>query len=261
MFVKDVRLQIALTLLIISILSLFHFFSFSLLLTLIFLILSGQFIDIALTYLTQKKLFLSYSALVTASLVFLIIDKNSPLWLPLLTLFIAIASKHLLKIGPGHIFNPAAFGILSVSIIIQTPPSWWGTSWSGLLPLIIILGSFPVLLRLRRLYMVFGFLIIYILYSFVTTLHLNFLFFLDGTIILFAFIMLPEPQTSPFMRNWRYIFGFFVGLLAIPIAKLSSIYPTLDFLIASLLSADLLSFILNNFLLIKKTTPLPTQNV
>lgn len=33
----------------------------------------------------------------------------------------------------------------------------------------------------------------------------------DGTVFFFAFIMLPEPKTSPIKGLWQYSWGVFVG--------------------------------------------------
>lgn len=254
MIVKDVRLQIALTLFLIVLLSLWKFFSLHLLFILISLLIISQLVDFLFNFLLfKKKPFLSYSAVVSSLLIFLILDKSAPIWAFILAAILAISSKHIIRVGPKHIFNPAAFGAFLVSFFPRVPIAWWGVAWNPLLSLLIIIGSLILLKRLRRLYIVGGFLLVYLFYYILTTgslLGLKAL--IDGTVILFSFIMLPEPQTTPILNYWQKIFGLFVGFVLIAILKLSSGLPV-DPLVLALLTSDLLSFII-----IKSTAPKPT---
>ncbi len=245
MIFKDTRLQIAATLGLVALISLIRFFSAYTFLTLIIIIISGQLIEALFTYLTKRKYFFSYSALVTALLVFLLFATHLPLWIYIFALTLAISSKYTLKISQHHIFNPAALGIFVTSLITKQPVSWWGASWIWFLPLIIIFGSFSVLKRLRRLYIVGGFIIIYILFTFLSTSTINLSVLIDGTVILFSFIMLPEPLTSPIRGHWLKTFGIFIGLLMVIIVK---ILPAIniDPLLLAILSGDLLSFLFIN---------------
>lgn len=261
MFVRDVRLQIALTLGLISIISLVRFFSLESLLALIITILTGQLLEGFLSYLTKKKYFFSYSALVSTLLVLLLFDQNLPLWIYLSAISIAITSKYILKFNNRHIFNPAALGIFLTSILAGQPVAWWGTSWHWLLVVALYIGAVPVLRRLRRLYIVGGFLLVYFLFALYATKSLQTIQLLwDGTTMLFALVMLPEPQTSPVVGHWIKTFGIFVGIIMIILIK---ILPTMniDSLLLSLLTADLLSFILINLKSSPKIVPVPTTNV
>src|SRR3989338_5663899 len=107
MFVKDVRLQIALTLGAIAVISLIRFFSLTILLSFIISLVGTLLIE---------SLFLFW--------------QSDSLWTYLLAAVLAISSKYILKLGPKHIFNPAAFGLLTSSIITGTPVAWWGASWN-----------------------------------------------------------------------------------------------------------------------------------
>lgn len=242
MFVKDVRREIALTLFVISLLSIWRFFSLPIIISFLSTLLTAQLVENIFNYLYKKKFFLSYSAIVTSLLIFLIVDKNSPAWVLISAVVVGVSSKFILKIGQKHVFNPAALGILVISLLFKTSPSWWGSSWSLLPVLIIYLGSLPVLKRLRRLYIIGGFMIIYFLFTFLSTRNIQSLkFLIDGTVVLFAMVMLPEPQTSPVAGHFLKTFGVFVGILMIILVKLLSSL-NLDFLISALLIGDLLSF-------------------
>lgn len=261
MFIRDTRLQIAFTLGVIAIFSLVRFFSFNILFTLIITLLIGQLVEALLSFITKKKFFLSYSALVSAFLVFLLLDYHLPLWINILAITLAISSKYIIRFKNRHIFNPAAFGLIITSILTKQQISWWGTSWNPLLAVILYIGALPVLRRLRRLYIVAGFLLVYFLFSFIVNRNLQTIqFLLDGTLMLFTLIMLPEPQTSPVMGYWQKIFGVFVGFIMILIVKFLSNLNT-DPLLLSLLLADLLSFLLINIKSSHNISPVASKNV
>ncbi len=264
MFVKDIRLQIALTLGVIALLSIVRFFSFHVLLTFLVSLVGTQIIELFFLYITKRKIFLSYSAIITGLLIFLIWQSDS-LWTYGLAAVLAISSKYIIKFRSKHIFNPAAFGLLTTSLITSTPASWWGTSWNSLLIIILYIGVLPVLKRLRRLYIIASFLLMYFLIAFIITKSLPTIqLLLDGTIMLFALIMLPEPQTSPITGIWQKSFGLLVGAaIFIPtfiFRSLVNLPP--DSFLFGLLFADLLSFI---FILINirshpNIIPAPTKN-
>ena len=263
MFVKDVRLQIALTLGAIAVISLIRFFSLTIFLSFIISLVGTLLIESLFLYFTKKKIFLSYSAIITGLLIFLIWQSDS-LWTYLLAAVLAISSKYILKLGPKHIFNPAAFGLLTSSIITGTPVAWWGASWNILLILILYIGTLPVLKRLRRLYIVGGFLLFYFIFSILTTQNIQTIqFLIDGTVILFALIMLPEPQTSPISGHWLKKFGVYVALIMIVLINVLKYLPNIniDPLLLSLLIGDLLSVLLIKLQSRPITIPPPTQNV
>ena len=246
MFVKDVRLQIALTLVAIAVISFVRFLSLTTLSAFIISLFGTLLIESLFLYITKRKIFLSYSAIITGLLIFLIWQSDS-LWAYGLAAVLAISSKYILKLGPKHIFNPAAFGLLTTSLITGTPVSWWGTSWNPLLVILLYIGCLPVLKRLRRLYMVGGFLLFYFIFSFLTAQNIHTIqFLLDGTIMLFALVMLPEPQTSPIMGHWLKSFGVYIALLMVVIIHLLKFLPSfnIDPLLLSLLIGEVLSILL-----------------
>lgn len=187
-----------------------------------------------------------YSAIVTASLVVLILDSKAPAWHFVLASALAILAKQFLQVGKKHIFNPAGFGLVLTSLLLGTKITWWGVSWNLYAPLILAIGAGAVLYSLNRLFLPIGFFIIYLLALLLMGALNTFWLFWDSTLFLFALVMLPEIKTSPVLGYFRYGFGILVASLFLILNKFSAFLPT-DLLILSLLVANLLSFIIINF--------------
>jgi Na+-translocating ferredoxin:NAD+ oxidoreductase RnfD subunit len=146
----------------------------------------------------------------------------------------------------GHIFNPAAFGIMAVFFMFSATVSWWGISW-GWYPLVILVPFMARILRkLKRLFLPFSFLTIYASYLFIfSSAEFGLRILTDPTVLLFALVMLPEPITSPIYRYLKYIFGGLVALISIFISgflNLSEIF------LPALLVANLGSFLIIRFI-------------
>ncbi len=207
------------------------------------LVLDGLALKIKL-----KKWVWPRSAVVTGLLIGLILNPNFAIWQFVLVAATATASKYLILSGRKHIFNPASFGLVFSSLLFKGAITWWGVSWSSYISLFLFIAASFVLFRLHRLWLPVGFLIAYWLF-----LYFRGLFTLsliaDSVAALFAFVMLPEPQTSPIYSYFRYIFGVVVATFLI---FYSLTFPNIaiDLFLLSLLSADLFTF---TFLKIKST--------
>lgn len=180
---------------------------------------------------------ITLSTIVTGLLIGLIFNPTAGI-IPIITAcFLASLSKNIIRIGPhNHVFNPAAFGIIAASLLFNRPVSWWGASW-GIVPVIVLaIGMTPVLWKLKRFFMPVTFLAVY----FLVTRSFPLLF--DGTVFLFAFIMLPEIKTSPGIGFWQYVWGVLVGGL-VALGTIFQISFT-DPLLLALLVANLVGFIL-----------------
>jgi Na+-translocating ferredoxin:NAD+ oxidoreductase RnfD subunit len=205
--------------------------------------LSSVSFDLFFGKLTRGRVRFSLSSLVTGLLIGLIFDPTSGALPIMVATLLASLSKHYVRSESGkHIFNPAAFGIVISSFLFQRPVAWWGASWE-LIPLFILsVGMVPALHQLRRLWMPITFLIIYFLTnSLSSSVESAFRLTLDGTVFLFAFVMLPEPITSVGRGAWRYTWGILVGGL---VAGLSFIrFDAADPLLTALLAANVVGFV------------------
>lgn len=204
-----------------------------------------SFFDLLVTYLRKGRLYFPASSFVTGFLIGLIFSATEPVWVFILAPAMAVLSKQFIRAGEHrHIFNPAALGIVGASLLTGAPVSWWAVSWSPWVILIIV-GVSYTLYQLKRLWLPIAFILLYSIYLFVTVGDSTFVsLVLDGTLFLFAFVMLPEPITSPAMGKWKYLFGplvaVFVGGLGL-LGRLGIVLP--DVFLPALLLANLIGFL------------------
>ncbi len=164
--------------------------------------------DGLISLLRKRTWVVTESSWVTGLLIGLIVDPTG-IWAAVVASLIASLTKQF--IAPGdhrHVFNPAAMGIFVSSLILQRPVAWWGAAW-GIVPAVIIaVGMLSTLITLRRVWTAVLFLLLY--FGFTRSIALT----VDGTVFLFAFIMLVDPITSISGKWWKYLWGVLVGLLA-----------------------------------------------
>lgn len=200
-------------------------------------------LDSLIIWLRKKTVEVSLSSVVTGLLIGLIFDPYAGIVGILVACVIASFSKAYLGRGNHqHIFNPAALGIVGSSLLFGRSVAWWGVAW-GMVPVgIIAIGMLPVLWKLRRLLLPITFLLVYFVVNFthgtvVSAMRLT----IDGTVFLFAFVMLPEPKTAPIRGVWVWGWGVLVGLLVF-IQSLLGIGAG-DPLLLALLAANLCGFL------------------
>lgn len=240
-FITDNRLKVAFTLFLIWLLAVWYFKTFNAFVYPLLAVGFVTFSDLLITWLRERKLYWPFASLVTGFLIGLIIDPGQTLWIVALACLLASLSKQLLRAGPRqHIFNPAAFGIMATSLIFGIPVVWWAVAW-GKLPLVILIPLMArILWEMKRIWLPFGFLIIYFFYLSVITKSLSQDLLLDGTTLLFALVMLPEPITSPISGKLKFLFGTLVAFIVI---FLSPIRFLTDGLLPALLVGNLIGFL------------------
>ncbi|GMA56889.1 hypothetical protein GCM10025858_13920 [Alicyclobacillus sacchari] len=82
--------------------------------------------DTVALWLRRYPVRLSDGGLVTAIIIGLVLAADTPIPVVMATTAIAIASKHVLKIGRKPILNPAAVGLLVAVAGFHASESWWG---------------------------------------------------------------------------------------------------------------------------------------
>lgn len=173
----------------------------------------------------------SESWLITALILFLIISppdeftlKLGTYWAELLltglAAFFATASKYILAVRGKHVFNPAAIGVVAVSLFgLSSGYATWWVATPFLLPVVVIAGLL-IVVKTRRYVMVNAFLaaalsvivVVALLtdYPVIDALKLD---ILSGPLLFFAAIMLTEPLTSPATKKWQIVYAILVGVL------------------------------------------------
>jgi len=200
--------------------------------------------DVLITRLRFGKDVFSLSSVVTGLLIGLILDPRAGAFPLIFACVVASFFKQFIGRGSHkHVFNPAGAGLVVSSFILGNHIAWWAASW-GLVPTIILLvGMIPILLSLRRIFLPITFLIVYfIMLFFSTSLSAAFHLTLDGTVFLFALVMLPEPMTSAISGKWKYGWGILVGGLLALFNMLGISWS--DPLLVSLLGANVIRYVL-----------------
>ena len=221
-------------LLLIYLSALWHDFSLSKV-SILFLALSSTYAsDFIFTKIRHQPSFLLSGAFVSGLIIALLTDPDLPVYIPILAGILAMFSKNFLRFSGRHIFNPAAFGLLTSALIFQTDISWWAVSFQAfpqdlIFFLILLTPAFVSIKKMRRHLTIF---------SFLTTYGIIFKnSFFDPTILFFALVMLPEPMTTPYIKKYQIMFGVLVALTSFLISN-----THIDPLITALLLGNLVFF-------------------
>lgn len=234
------KVQLALLLFFIA---LFTLFKYPLLVVTKILFLSIFFtvgFDLLFTFLRKHIFFVPYSGIITGLILGLTMNPHLGWWSIFLISFLAIASKHVIKINNRHIFNPAAFGLVLGNILLGDTVSWWRVS--SVTFLILLLPLLVSGIRMKRFGSIGAFIFTYSLLLLLLQNVSPRSILRDSTVLFFAITMLPEPMTSPVALQRQVLYGGFV-------ASLATLYFYLPFT-RNLLSVNLLPDGLLPFLLL-----------
>ncbi len=197
--------------------------------------------DLLISFGKGEKFYLPTSAIVTGLFVGILLPTSAPLYIAGIVAFVAIISKHFIKLSGRHIFNPAAFGLTVAVFIFGTSHAWWAATS---LPLIVVFGIF-IAWKQKRYSTTPAYLLAYVLLSVVVLALLQkpirlYPDLIDESILFFAFFMLTEPMTSPFSEKSRAVYGVIAGAAGVfllnfsPIQTLAAVNVLLGLLIANL---------------------------
>ncbi|MSU75886.1 hypothetical protein EXS54_00190 [Patescibacteria group bacterium] len=166
------------------------------------------------------------SALITSSIVTLLMPPDINLGIAFLAIALAIASKHFILVSKRHVFNPAGFGVAMTAAIFGYSLGWWPDSF---LWLTLAFGLLNVW-RVKKFPQIISFTVVYIvLLTLVAGFPSGSLTYSDlGTQTLpialpvfFILFMLPEPMTS-IQPKWKQIqFGALAAIGAVGFSYVS----------------------------------------
>lgn len=163
------------------------------------------------------------SALITAGSLCLLLRVSHPLWM-IAAALIAIGSKYIFRWKQRHIFNPANLAI--TAMILLTGQGWlspgqWGNTLL-MMGFIWALGGW-IIFRAQRSDTTLSFLFTYIILLFARTLWLGDPVSIplhqlqSGALLIFAFLMISDPKTTPLHPTHRTLFGALVAILTVTI--------------------------------------------
>ncbi len=242
--------------------SFFYGFGAKPLLHVLIAVLATTILDFGISYFRHKAVEFPQSALISGLFIGGILPQGLPSYIYIAAGAFAVLSKHLIRLGQKHIFNPANLGILLATLIFPAASDiWWITS-SVLL--VIIFGIF-VLWRQRRFDLAASFVFTYFIanlaispllapqfmgHNMMNDMPMRMMDYHNyypsiingGVIYFFAMFMLIEPKTHP--RKHRITYGIIAAILLVILQNLVAYGITLALAIGNVLALvlDRISF-------------------
>ncbi|WP_416825889.1 RnfABCDGE type electron transport complex subunit D [Ectobacillus polymachus] len=206
-------------------------------------IITASVLDLTVATIQKRKIIVPEGGIITGIIVAVVLSPMNNWMITVLTTAIAILSKHLFRVNKKPIFNPAAFGLFVVGIIMASPQSWWGGM--SLLPwwsiLFLLITGYIVTQKVNKFPLVFSFLGFYLIFILLLSIvHIDTIGdllrvpYINSALFL-AFFMLTDPPTSPAKYSDQVKFGILTALCSV-IAYFT--LGGLTFLLAGLLVAN-----------------------
>jgi len=161
------------------------------------------------------------SAVITALILFFLINPARDLaghHIIALAAAIATVSKYVFAWRGQHIANPAAVGIMTLSLTGYYESTWWIANPTLFIPLMI--AGLAIVYKIRKWAMVGAFVgvgfVVFLFeeWRFMGNLDGWALFWLSYPALFLAFFMLTEPFTTPPTKRLQIAYGALVGFLA-----------------------------------------------
>jgi hypothetical protein len=246
--VRDPRLHLAFVIVTLQVLGQ-TVFGFSLSIAQILVALGTcAVLEVGIAFFRQKVVMWPASALLTGNgVAFILRVPGTPhgdwwslhgWWIFAGTAAVSLLSKHVIRYGGRHVFNPSNFGLVLCFLLLGKARAepldfWWGpmSIWMALALALIVVGGLTILSRLRLLPIAFGFWLTFAAgiallaatgHSMTARWHLGpitgwsfwWLLVTSPEILIFLFFMITDPRTIPRGRAARLAYAVGVGLLA-----------------------------------------------
>jgi len=159
-------------------------------------------------------------------------------WIFVATAAVSLLSKHLVRPGGGHVFNPSNLGLVLCFCLLgpgRTEPLyfWWGpmSAWMALALALIVGGGLAILRRLRLLVIAAAFwaafaaavgLLAATGHAMTARWHAGpitgayfwWVLVTSPEVLVFLFFMITDPKTTPATTRARAVYAVAVGLVA-----------------------------------------------
>ncbi|MBI3550793.1 MAG: RnfABCDGE type electron transport complex subunit D [Elusimicrobia bacterium] len=180
--------------------------------------------DLILLLFYKRVLLVPFSGFIS-SLGLLLLCDSRYVWPYALVGFLSICSKHFIRVGGRHIFNPLNFGIVIAALYFG---EWMVVDmgrWGNILPLLSIVMTLGVTAayRGRRLDLAATYLVVFAAGALVrgTILRLTpavmlvpvFAPMMGCAFYLFTFYMITDPMTTPDTRRGRLVYAVMIAVL------------------------------------------------
>jgi Na+-translocating ferredoxin:NAD+ oxidoreductase RnfD subunit len=159
-------------------------------------------------------------------------------WIFVVTAAGSLLSKHVIRVGGRHIFNPSNIGLVVCFLLLgpklaEPLDFWWGpmSPWMVLALAIIVGGGLAILRRLHLLVIAAGFWLAFAAgvgllaatgHAMTATWHVGpltgayfwWVLVTSPEILVFLFFMITDPKTTPSGTRARAVYAVSIGLLA-----------------------------------------------
>lgn len=217
-------------------------------------VLITSILDIAIKKFWLKSAFTMPLSAIITGLIIGTVSVNAPIVGTVIAAILAILSKFIIRWKGSHIFNPAVFGVVTVQLL--NPAAHGGGSMAhgasqimeGFGPggFAVSLWLVPLLLfanwRANKVWVAIPYLLATALLFYFTGLAalnslnaVNIFKFLELLPYYFAFIIVSEPKTSPWIKNEQIIFGIGIAVLSVLPLIIFGFYSHVVSLVALLL--------------------------
>ena len=182
---------------------------------------SGCLLDMLLALVLMRQILVPISAYITSLAVGILIAANDT-WVFAIAAAWGVLSKHLLRVGDRHFFNPSNFAVVAAVALMHgvatvAPGSQWGGDYRVAV-LVLALGLM-MMKRVGRLDLVLAWIAGYVVMSLIRmAAGQGGLVFALGPMTgaefaLFTFSMLPDPKTNPPTRDMRIAWGLAIAVV------------------------------------------------
>jgi hypothetical protein len=179
--------------------------------------------EMLLNYYFDKKIFIPYSAIITAFGVVLMVGWLA-WYIPFVVIALALLQKRF-KIEGSHIFNPSNLAVVAAMALFypKAAPIVGELGKNSLVILIVLSLGALILYRVNRLIITLSFVLFYTLLEYLVIGSSDPMWHFDEFIvkfystsfIVYVIFMLTDPITTPDSRIKQIFFAFVVALLAI----------------------------------------------
>lgn len=184
-------------------------------------LVTGMVLDVLITWWRSRQIVVPISAYITClSIGILLASADTRVYA--IAAAWGVLSKHLLRAGDRHYFNPSNFAIVGAVALLHgvatvAPGSQWGGDYRVAI-LILALGLM-MMKRVGRLDLVLAWIGGYVVMSLLrVALGQGGLVFALGPMTgaefaLFSFSMIPDPKTNPPTRDLRIVWGLAIAVV------------------------------------------------
>lgn len=194
-------------------------------------------LDVALHRLIYRQWLFPLSAIITGMSLSILVNYAHGSLLPVIPVFMAVASKYVLTFRGKHVFNPALFGIVAALLLGQdmmsvSPAYQWG-GYPAMAVFVVTAAIVTFILKINRLVLILSFLGFYTIAlcvrAWLTQHHVPPETLFMGALTspafyLFAFFMITDPATSPPSKWGQFFAAFCIVLIDFYLHTRESLY-------------------------------------